>query len=965
MKRSTPQPPDRPSLTPEQLQILEADKVQMGHVMHQAESQLVQDWHGGVFLNQVEDRDLWRNDPLCKANRFVDYVCLATRFKSRNPVERRMHLARRFPDLKEVERMARRGLCLTKLSIVISSPPELEPALMALALQEDKISCEVLAHAKKQALRALRAQHKSSRQGEALVHAALLEAVAQGTREEAQQAPAPLCPGCQQGRREHGEREEAPGAGELWERGQELQARQRELEEREQALAAREQAGQAELAERERQLMEQQAQLLRQPGTLCLATVLALYEQVRQQAGQAQLLCEQALAQRAAAEAESEARLGQAQARLQALHEQSALLEQEQAEVRAALDRERTTLAEDRAAFLAEQAEHQDSCRALEARHNELDARQEELTRQAQSLEQQRAALAEQDRLFKKKVFEHEKSVAENPMYTFRFPAQPYCMDSTLLCIQETLDHVIRMAEHATDVYLPEGDLPEQGGIGAILAVKQAQKDMNKVVTDFLMRVNAAYVEEFEDEAIRFYRENPELFGKKAAAPQGAAIAEPSSSGPSASSPPPPSQEAPKTVYLNTSAGSTPQWGILGKLAEEMSFRPEDIGKKPWTVAVDLNQVGCITIAGLTDTGKSSTVLTLAEMMRKSKSSISEIKVPLGVLYCNYEGRQPYPHGLHRCHQPNSEPKSVAYLRDVLGATPEGIPDVKYLIVAQDEDDLKRKIAELPSGSAEGLEMSLEDAGIDGLRMLMAADDNASLYLAEWDEAVREIPRGQLTMEKLESLVEDPRFNDRQRGFLRIRLRAVKRYCSGKESVTKKFGPGVLMAVLFKDQWVKETEAMAVFAILTRAISQARDKDGNEYTKAIIYDEAHKYITKSAILAPVTSLICQMRHMRTWIVLATQDPKHLPREIHKLATMSIVHRIRSKESLKYLQECNEGWHHVTVEDLAALKVGEAYILVHAASDESFVIRPRKVRIRPSCAMPGGTTRTAVPTEAAS
>src|SRR5581483_8800438 len=134
MKRSRPQPPDRPSLTPEQLQILEADKVQMGHVMHQAESQLVQDWHGGVFLNQVEDRDLWRNDPLCKANRFVDYVCLATRFKSRNPVERRMHLARRFPDLKEVERMARRGLCLTKLSIVISSPPELEPALMALAL---------------------------------------------------------------------------------------------------------------------------------------------------------------------------------------------------------------------------------------------------------------------------------------------------------------------------------------------------------------------------------------------------------------------------------------------------------------------------------------------------------------------------------------------------------------------------------------------------------------------------------------------------------------------------------------------------------------------------------------------------------------------------------------------------------------------------------------------------------------
>ena len=93
-------------------------------------------------------------------------------------------------------------------------------------------------------------------------------------------------------------------------------------------------------------------------------------------------------------------------------------------------------------------------------------------------------------------------------------------------------------------------------------------------------------------------------------------------------------------------------------------------------------------------------------------------------------------------------------------------------------------------------------------------------------------------------------------------------------------------------------------------------------------------------------------------------PNFFNQTIRELATISIVHRIRAKDSLAYLRECNEGWNHVTIEELASLKVGEAYILSHEASDESFVVRPRKVRIRPSCAMPGGTTRTAVPSNTA-
>ena len=75
--------------------------------------------------------------------------------------------------------------------------------------------------------------------------------------------------------------------------------------------------------------------------------------------------------------------------------------------------------------------------------------------------------------------------------------------------------------------------------------------------------------------------------------------------------------------------------------------------------------------------------------------------------------------------------------------------------------------------------------------------------------------------------------------------------------------------------------------------------------------------------------------------------------------MTIVHKIRSKDDLRALRKGNAAWDNVTIEELASLGKGEAYIIVAESTDDTYQKVPQRVRIRVTCAMPAGTTERAV------
>ncbi len=96
-----------------------------------------------------------------------------------------------------------------------------------------------------------------------------------------------------------------------------------------------------------------------------------------------------------------------------------------------------------------------------------------------------------------------------------------------------------------------------------------------------------------------------------------------------------------------------------------------------------------------------------------------------------------------------------------------------------------------------------------------------------------------------------------------------------------------------------------------------------------------------------------------WVIIASQDARSVPDTVNELSTVTIVHKIRSKDDIKALRKGNAAWDNVSIEDLSTLGKGEAYIIVVESTDETYQRVPQRVRIRVTCAMPGGTTELAV------
>ncbi len=932
------------TLSAAEQQRLDEQKAGLPPRIERMQRQLLQDVEDGRYFVMIDDDGLWRDDPLHKCRGVSRYICQVTGYKNRSSIEARMRVARHYPDPAQIEAFSRAGVCISTLSEITYAPAGLRAELEKMALVEGASSDDI--RAAKKAARALLTRRKVLQSD---VVAAMYKALAAQGRERVREL--------QRGERDprhNGERgaavEEAARAFhqrelKLAQRIEELEGQVRaqagaseaqrallegELQRHRERLEEEREAKERFLQEERHKLEEQQRRLLQQPSPFCLASLVAVSQGVTRQVQEAQ-------AESAAAQAEVAA----ARDAAQAVQQERAGLETE----REALDKEREGLEKERAALEAAREEQDQLCRALEARQNQLDARQDELDRQEQELVARRAELAEYDKEFRQRAFEYEQRlVANNPLGLYRWPDDPYCINSTLLCITQYLNHVATLADRAVEECEEEGELPTDGGPGLLVDAARALTECRETVSDAIQRIIDKYLDEHPDDFARYLKENPEAFGKKAAPAAAAA--------PGAAAPPQDPAAKPVRVLLGSASRQSPQRGTLG-------LTP-DLRQK---VDLCLNSVGAINIVGLPENGKSSTMLNIVEMMQAEIPSISQTPVPLGLLHVHFPGGKGYPSGIHKCGRANSEKRSVDFLREHMGARPKGIDRRRWLVLARDEEELGRRRAEMPGEQVDAVRFDMRKVGIDAVCKLMMADDKAQLYLSDLVELVMAMPEEEVSLEAIDALIEGPRFDEQQRRYLRIRMHAVRRYFGGSgPTVSEHFGPGVLVGLLLDNPWIKEEEMMAVLTIILDLFSQSRDASGQTYMKGIFLDEAHKYVKRSIVQRQVLAIMRQMRHLRTWVILATQDPKTLVREMHELCTVTIVHRLRSVEGLKYLAESNEGWNRIGIRELAGLKRGEAYILSSVASDPAYVEEPQRVVIRPTCAMPGGSTQTSVSEE---
>ncbi|MGK4004028.1 hypothetical protein WMF31_15450 [Sorangium sp. So ce1036] len=393
-------------------------------------------------------------------------------------------------------------------------------------------------------------------------------------------------------------------------------------------------------------------------------------------------------------------------------------------------------------------------------------------------------------------------------------------------------------------------------------------------------------------------------------------------------------------VLLGATA-MTAQYGILGKSGSQR---------------VGLDLMGCNTISlfGVQGFGKSYTLGAIAEMASAKLPGINSLPSPLATVIFHYHKSDAYEPEFTTAISPNQKQSEVDRLLRDYGARPTGLDDV-LLLAPEAKVEQRRK--EYPGITVEPIKFSSSELKNDGWKFLLGAYGNDALYLRQLNAILRR-HREVLTLEKLREELRDA---DLSKAALRLaedRLKLAEPYIDDARSLGDLLRPGRTVIVDLRDEWIEKDEALELFVVMMR-IFAAQKLDGRDFNKLLVFDEAHKYISESELVAQVVETIREMRHHATSIVIASQDPLSVPRVVVELSTVLVLHRMTSPQWLKHLKTAITSLEGVSESHLSALAPGEALVWAQRSTDKRFSQRPQKITIRPRVTQHGGGTKTAV------
>ncbi len=393
-------------------------------------------------------------------------------------------------------------------------------------------------------------------------------------------------------------------------------------------------------------------------------------------------------------------------------------------------------------------------------------------------------------------------------------------------------------------------------------------------------------------------------------------------------------------VLLGTNSPS-PQYGILGEFS----------GRR---VAMDLNQTHTISLFGVQGGGKSYTLGTLAEMASLAIPNINRLPRPLATVIFHYSPTMDYPPEFTSMVAPNSDEVQQRALRETFGAASQALSDLVLLAPADKVEDRR---SEHPGIDIFPLKFAATELQTNHWRFLMGAVGNQATYIRQLNRVIKSL-RDDLTLVGLRQGIDASRLPDHLKEMARMRLDLAAEYIDDSARLQSLIRPGRVIIVDLRDEFIEKDEALGLFVVLLQLFSDAKH-EGESFNKLVVFDEAHKYIESTDLVAGLIEVVREMRHKGTSIMVASQDPSSLPVPLIELSSQIILHKFNSPAWLKHIQKANAALGGLTPENMAQLRPGEAYVWSSKATDEAFTNGAVKVQCRPRVTQHGGATRTAV------
>ena len=388
-------------------------------------------------------------------------------------------------------------------------------------------------------------------------------------------------------------------------------------------------------------------------------------------------------------------------------------------------------------------------------------------------------------------------------------------------------------------------------------------------------------------------------------------------------------------------ASASPQFGHLAKLHGR-------------TIALDLNQTQTISLFGVQGGGKSYTLGTIIEMATMPIPGVNQLPKPLATVVFHYSQTQDYKPEFTSMNQANDDEKSLKTLMDDYAASGRPLSD---LVLLAPEGKIEARKAEYPDIEVLPLKFGSSELQAGHWRFLMGAVGNQATYIRRLNQLMRSM-RDNLTLAGLRAAVENAGFTDNLRDLAMMRLDLASTYIDDSCRISEVIKPGRLVIVDLRDEFIEKDEALGLFVVLLQIFSDAT-YNGEFFNKLVVFDEAHKYIDSPDLVDGLVSVVREMRHKGTSILVASQDPPSVPVSLIELSTQIIMHRFNSPAWLKHIQKANAALSGIQSEQLARLQPGEAFVWSTKSTDRAFSTDAVKVRCRPRITKHGGDTKTAV------
>ncbi|MCP5524505.1 MAG: ATP-binding protein, partial [Verrucomicrobiales bacterium] len=359
-----------------------------------------------------------------------------------------------------------------------------------------------------------------------------------------------------------------------------------------------------------------------------------------------------------------------------------------------------------------------------------------------------------------------------------------------------------------------------------------------------------------------------------------------------------PSAHAPTVDILLGAPGSSPQFGILGKT----------MGR---TVALDLNQTHTVSLFGVQGGGKSYTLGSIIEMASLALPGVNLLPRPLATVVFHYSQTQDYKPEFTSMQRPNDDARAVDVLREAYQARPAALKDMLLLVPA---GKLEARRAEYPDIEVLPLKFASSELQVGHWRFLMGAVGNQATYIRKLNQIMRSL-RNELTIAGLRGALDQAGLPDNLRELAAMRLDLAEDYIDDSAHLSQVLKPGRLVIVDLRDEFIERDEALGLFVVLLQLFADATF-EGRPFNKLVVFDEAHKYIANSDLVDGLVSVVREMRHKGTSILVASQDPPSVPVALIELSSQILLHRFNSPAWLKHVQKANAALLGLTAEQLA-------------------------------------------------